>query len=109
MFKILKEFKKSRVSYNETYPQRDYSPTNAKILEVGCGTGAYSLHFAEQQHEVVAVDITPKHIEKDDYRQRKWIPFFATTGMLVCSLHSRFPLQHGGFMNLLLFHHTCLF
>lgn len=36
---------------------------HSKILEVGCGTGAYSLHFAEQQHKVVAVDITPKHIE----------------------------------------------
>ena len=36
---------------------------HAKILEVGAGTGAYSFHYAERQHEVVAVDITPKHIE----------------------------------------------
>ncbi|QHT62560.1 class I SAM-dependent methyltransferase [Paenibacillus lycopersici] len=38
-------------------------PQHAKLLDVGAGTGVYSLHYAERQHEVVAVDITPKHIE----------------------------------------------
>lgn len=32
-------------------------------MDVGAGTGAYSLYYAERQHEVAAVDITPKHIE----------------------------------------------
>jgi ubiquinone/menaquinone biosynthesis C-methylase UbiE len=38
-------------------------PIHAKILDVGAGTGIYSFHYADQNHEVVAVDITPKHIE----------------------------------------------
>ncbi|MCP1311382.1 class I SAM-dependent methyltransferase [Paenibacillus tyrfis] len=47
-------------------------PPHAKILDVGAGTGVYSFHYAEQQHEVVAVDITPKHIEaiKEKCQQR---------------------------------------
>ncbi|MFC4099182.1 class I SAM-dependent methyltransferase [Paenibacillus xanthanilyticus] len=39
-------------------------PARAKLLDVGAGTGAYSLYYAERQHEVVAVDITPKHIDR---------------------------------------------
>lgn len=38
-------------------------PPHVKILDIGAGTGVYSFHYAERQHEVVAVDITPKHIE----------------------------------------------
>lgn len=42
---------------NEIMPQK------AKFLDVGAGTGVYSFHYALQQHEVIAVDITPIHIE----------------------------------------------
>jgi SAM-dependent methyltransferase len=35
----------------------------AKILDVGAGAGVYSFHYAERHHEVVAIDITPKHVE----------------------------------------------
>lgn len=47
-------------------------PPRSKILDVGAGTGVYSFHYAEQQHEVVAVDITPKHIEaiKEESKRR---------------------------------------
>ncbi|WP_243633200.1 class I SAM-dependent methyltransferase [Paenibacillus xerothermodurans] len=38
-------------------------PHGAKILDVGAGAGAYSFHYAAREHEVVAVDLTPKHIE----------------------------------------------
>lgn len=34
-----------------------------KIFDVASGTGAYSLYYAENGHDVLAADITPKHIE----------------------------------------------
>ncbi|WP_256757591.1 class I SAM-dependent methyltransferase [Cohnella sp. WQ 127256] len=34
-----------------------------KILDVGAGPGAYSFYYAERGHDVVAVDLTPRHIE----------------------------------------------
>jgi 2-polyprenyl-3-methyl-5-hydroxy-6-metoxy-1,4-benzoquinol methylase len=37
--------------------------TKCKILDVGAGPGAYSLYYAQQGHDVIAVDITPRHIE----------------------------------------------
>lgn len=47
-------------------------PTRSKILDVGAGTGVYSFYYADLQHEVVAVDITPKHIEaiKEESQRR---------------------------------------
>ncbi|APQ60470.1 Erythromycin 3''-O-methyltransferase [Paenibacillus polymyxa] len=38
-------------------------PENAYILDVGAGAGAYSFYYAERNHKVVAIDLTPKHIE----------------------------------------------
>jgi ubiquinone/menaquinone biosynthesis C-methylase UbiE len=35
----------------------------SKILDVASGTGVYSIHYAENGHDVLAADITPKHIE----------------------------------------------
>lgn len=34
-----------------------------RILEVGAGTGVYSMYYAERGHEVTATDLTPKHVE----------------------------------------------
>ncbi|MCI3919167.1 class I SAM-dependent methyltransferase [Paenibacillus sp. TRM 82003] len=47
-------------------------PPRAKILDVGAGTGVYSFHYAELQHEVVALDLTPKHVEviKEESQRR---------------------------------------
>ncbi|CAM4491013.1 class I SAM-dependent methyltransferase [Paenibacillus tarimensis] len=38
-------------------------PEGGKILDVGAGTGIYSFYYAERKHKVVAIDITPKHID----------------------------------------------
>ena len=40
-----------------------YIPAHAHILEVGAGTGRYSFYYAERGHQVLALDITPKHVE----------------------------------------------
>ncbi len=34
-----------------------------KIIELGAGVGAYSFYYAEKGNEVVATDITPKHVD----------------------------------------------
>jgi 2-polyprenyl-3-methyl-5-hydroxy-6-metoxy-1,4-benzoquinol methylase len=41
----------------------EYIQPADKILDAASGTGIYSLHYAESGHEVLAADITPKHIE----------------------------------------------
>lgn len=41
----------------------EYINPQDKIIDVASGTGIYSLYYAEKGHEVVAADITPKHIE----------------------------------------------
>lgn len=44
------------------YIQKFLKP-GAKILEVGAGTGRYSLALAKMGYNVVATDLTPKHVE----------------------------------------------
>ena len=36
---------------------------NSRILEVGCGTGYYGMHFADKCMEYVGIDLFPHHIE----------------------------------------------
>lgn len=45
-----------------------YIVPNHKILELGAGTGAYSIYFSKRGNEVLATDLTPKHIEQ----QQPW-------------------------------------
>ena len=40
-----------------------YIEKHYKIIELGCGTGVYSFYYAENGNNVVATDITPKHID----------------------------------------------
>ena len=40
-----------------------YIKSNHKILELGAGTGIYSFYYAERGNEVIATDITPKHVK----------------------------------------------
>lgn len=40
-----------------------YINSDSKILEVGAGTGRYSLYFAEKGCDVTALDLTPRHID----------------------------------------------
>ena len=40
-----------------------YLTPNAKIIEIGAGTGRYSLAFAEKGYDVTAVDLTPKNVD----------------------------------------------
>ena len=35
-----------------------------KILDVGCGTGIYSLYFSKKGADVTAIDLVPKHIRR---------------------------------------------
>ncbi|TJY43899.1 class I SAM-dependent methyltransferase [Cohnella pontilimi] len=46
-----------------THVLNNILPQQARILDVGAGTGVYSLYYAKRQHDVAAVDITPKHVE----------------------------------------------
>jgi ubiquinone/menaquinone biosynthesis C-methylase UbiE len=39
-----------------------YIEPNHKILELGAGTGVYSFYYAKKGNEVIATDITPKHV-----------------------------------------------
>lgn len=38
-------------------------PPRARLLDCAAGTGVYALHYAEQGHDVTALDLTPRHIE----------------------------------------------
>ena len=40
-----------------------YLKPGAKIIEIGAGTGRYSLALAEKGYDVTAVDLTPKNVE----------------------------------------------
>lgn len=40
-----------------------YIKPQHKILELGAGTGIYSFYYAEKGNQVLATDLTPKHIE----------------------------------------------
>lgn len=44
------------------YIQKFLKP-GAKILEIGAGTGRYSIALAKMGYDVTAVDLTPKHVE----------------------------------------------
>ncbi len=44
------------------YIQKFLKP-KAKILEIGAGTGRYSIALAKMGYNVTAVDLTPKHVE----------------------------------------------
>ena len=44
------------------YIQKFLKP-GAKILEIGAGTGCYSIALAKMGYDVTAVDLTPKHVE----------------------------------------------
>ena len=41
-----------------------YLKKEDKILEIGAGTGAYSLHYAKQSYDVTAIELVEKNIEK---------------------------------------------
>lgn len=45
-----------------TYLLSKWIEPQSRILDVGAGTGAYSLHLASRGHDVTAVDIVPKHV-----------------------------------------------
>lgn len=41
----------------------NYIKKEHKILEVGAGTGVYSFYYADKGNEVIATDLTPRHVE----------------------------------------------
>lgn len=47
----------------EDMVSRGYLSKNSRILDIGCGPGTYSLAFAKQCQEVVAMDISSKMLE----------------------------------------------
>ncbi len=40
-----------------------YLPEKGSILDIGAGTGLYSVHFAQKGYKVSACDIVPKHVD----------------------------------------------
>lgn len=52
------------------YIQKFLKPGD-KILEIGAGTGRYSIALAKMGYEVTAVDLTPKHVEIMKTKTRK--------------------------------------
>ena len=46
----------------------EYVTAEARILEVGCGTGYYGMHYASLCREYVGIDLVPGHI--DIFRQK---------------------------------------
>ena len=43
---------------------RNYLPADARVLEGGCGNGAYLDHFFKQGQQVVGVDFTEKTVAR---------------------------------------------
>ena len=52
------------------YIQKFLKPGD-KILEIGAGTGRYSITLAKMGYDVTAVDLTPKHVEMMKRKSRK--------------------------------------
>lgn len=52
------------------YIQKYLKPGD-KILEIGAGTGRYSITLAKMGYDVTAVDLTPKHVEMMKRKSRK--------------------------------------
>jgi ubiquinone/menaquinone biosynthesis C-methylase UbiE len=40
-----------------------YITSDSRVLEIGCGTGYYAMHYADKCKEYVGVDLFPPHIE----------------------------------------------
>jgi len=40
-----------------------YLAENDRILEIGCGTGRYALHYAHKNHRVDAIDLIAEHLD----------------------------------------------
>ncbi|MBX4269652.1 class I SAM-dependent methyltransferase [Clostridium estertheticum] len=56
--------KARKVEFNVTTSILDeYIKHQDKIIELGAGTGVYSFYYANKGNEVMATDITPKHVE----------------------------------------------
>ncbi|MBW9169955.1 class I SAM-dependent methyltransferase [Clostridium estertheticum] len=56
--------KARKVEFNVTTSiLNEYIRHQDKIIELGAGTGVYSFYYANKGNEVVATDITPKHVE----------------------------------------------
>jgi len=41
----------------------EFIDENSRVLEVGCGTGYYGMHFADKCKEYAGIDLFPHHIE----------------------------------------------
>ena len=39
-----------------------YVGRDASVVELGCGTGYYALHFADRCREYLGVDLVPEHV-----------------------------------------------
>jgi len=42
---------------------RNYSPAACRLLDGGCGTGAYTQGFAQRGYEVLGIDMSPRMVE----------------------------------------------
>lgn len=57
--------KSSRVEFYTTVKEiENYLEKGMKILDIGAGTGEYSIYFAEKGYEVVALELVEKHVEE---------------------------------------------
>ena len=43
----------------------------SKVIELGCGTGYYAMHFADKCKQYIGLDIVPKHIDELNKKLKK--------------------------------------
>lgn len=66
--------KASRVEFLTTVRQIEkYLKPNMKILDLGAGTGEYSLYFAEKGYNVTSVELVHKHVESIKEKKKTYM------------------------------------
>ncbi|AEM80000.1 MULTISPECIES: class I SAM-dependent methyltransferase [Thermoanaerobacter] len=66
--------KASRIEFLTTVRQIEkYLKPGMKILDLGAGTGEYSLYFAEKGYQVTAVDLVEKHVKRIKEKKKPYM------------------------------------
>ncbi len=75
-YELIFPFKATTFRFLESF----VSPPKSRILDIGCGTGAYPEEFARKKHDATGIDIEPAMISyaEDNYHKAH----FKTMGMM---------------------------